>query len=904
MTPAVAIHEVHHAYGKAAALEGVSLEVAEASSLVLIGPDGVGKSSLLGLIAGAKRLQRGSVRVLGANMAEARPRARVQPRIAFMPQGLGRNLYPDLSVREHLEFFGKLFGLNAHQREERVAALLAGTGLAAFAGRPMGKLSGGMKQKLGLCCALIHDPDLLILDEPTTGVDPLSRRQFWELIAGIRATRPRMTVLAATSYMEEAEQFDRVAVFHGGRLLACAPPEELKSAAGRETLEEVFVALLPEEAGRDHRPLLKTPRHDGDGEAPVIEARGLTRRFGDFTAVDDVSFSIGRGEIFGFLGSNGCGKTTTMKMLTGLLPMTAGRVRLLGMPVNPRDLSARRRIGYMSQSFSLYGELTVRKNLRLHARIFHLPPDAARRREDHLVGRFDLAPHLDKLAGDLPLGVRQRLSLAVAILHEPEILILDEPTSGVDPVARDAFWRELFTLSRHRGVTIFVSTHFMSEAARCDRIAFMHAGRVLAVGEPEQLRLERRVHSLDAAFIAFMEEALPPGDDGDASHFPAPLESQPPPPSFSLRRLGAFAWREGLEILRDRVRLAVALFGTAILMLIFGYGITLDVEHVAFTVLNHDGSPESRAYIEQFQGSPYFKEKPTLRNGSEPTLALRGGTVVAVVEIPPDFGAHLRRGQPTEIAVTMDGAMPFRAETVEGYVTGLHRQFLNALARENGITMPPEPVQVETRFRYNQAFRSVEAMVPAVIGLLLVFIPAILMALGIVREKELGSITNFYVTPTSRFEFLAGKQVPYVVLGMVNFVLMVMMAVLLFNVPIRGSLTGLSLGALAYVTATTGIGLLMSSFTRTQISALFGTAVITIMPATQFSGMLQPVSSLEGGARAVGTFFPTTYFLKISVGAFTKGLGLTDLAPFIAVLVLFAPALWGLSMALLRKQER
>jgi ribosome-dependent ATPase len=345
------------------------------------------------------------------------------------------NLYPDLSIRENIEFFGRLFGQSRSEREDRIAELLAATGLAPFADRLAKKLSGGMKQKLGLCCSLIHDPDLLILDEPTTGVDPLSRRQFWELIRRIRARRRGISVLVATAYMEEAERFDWLVAMNAGKVLASGTPAELKATIGARTLEDAFIALLPEQQRAGHRTLHIPPRHTIDAE-PVIAARGLTRRFGDFTAVNHVSFTIERGEIFGFVGSNGCGKTTTMKMLTGLLPASEGEALLFGRPLDASDLGARRRVGYMSQSFSLYTELTVRQNLSLHARLFHLPARKAATRIVELIQRFGLGEYVDQRTQDLPLGIRQRLSLAVAIVHEPEMLILDEPTSGVDPLAR------------------------------------------------------------------------------------------------------------------------------------------------------------------------------------------------------------------------------------------------------------------------------------------------------------------------------------------------------------------------------------------------------------------------------------------------------------------------------------
>ncbi|PWC39632.1 ribosome-associated ATPase/putative transporter RbbA [Azospirillum sp. TSO35-2] len=943
--PAVALSGVRHRYGGTLALDDVALDIPAGASVAVIGPDGVGKSTLLGLIATAKRMQDGSVRVLGTDVRDRRGRAALQPRIAYMPQGLGRNLYADLSVAENLQFFGRLFGLDAAERRRRIDDLLDATGLAPFPDRPAGKLSGGMKQKLGLCCALLHDPDLLILDEPTTGVDPLSRRQFWELIARIRAGRPGMTVLVATSYMDEAERFDQVVMMNAGRLLAHDSPAALKARHGVADLEEAFIALLPDDARRGHERLVVPPRPpEPEGAAPAIEARGLTRHFGDFTAVSDISFRIGRGEIFGFLGSNGCGKTTTMKMLTGLLPASAGEARLFGAPVDANDLESRRRVGYMAQAFSLYGELTVRQNLALHARLFDLKTPGPRLA--WLVERFGLDTYIDAVADRLPLGVRQRLSLAVAILHEPELLILDEPTSGVDPVARDQFWRDLIALSRDQGVTIFISTHFMNEAARCDRVAFMSAGRVIAAGPPDALRRQQNADTLDDAFIGFMRQAegaesaeprpepvmvLSEGDrhlregggpENSAQAPPTPLDSRlrgndgrfgndavpagkaSPHRGVSSRRLLAYAWRETLELRRDPVRLTVALLGTVLLMLVFGFGITMDVENLAFAVLDHDRSPESRAYVEQFDGSRSFVATPPAGDAHDLALRLQQGKASLTIEIPEGFGRDLRRGRVPEVAMRIDGAMPFRAETIQGYLSGIHQRFIQDAALAAGVTLPAAAAQLEMRYRYNQAFRSLDAMVPSTIGLMLVFIPAILAALGVVREKELGSITNLYVTPVTRLEFLLGKQIPYVALAAFNLLLMIAMAVTLFGVPVKGSLGGLVLGGLVYVCATTALGLLISVFTATQTAAVFGTAILTMMPATQFSGMLQPVSTLEGGAWLIGTLFPTTHFLKLSVGAFTKGLGFTELVPFILAIAAFVPVLLALGVAFLPKQER
>ncbi|MBP7712870.1 MAG: ribosome-associated ATPase/putative transporter RbbA [Gammaproteobacteria bacterium] len=941
--PAVRLSGVGLRYGKRVALGGVSLAIPAGCMAGLIGPDGVGKSSLLSLVAGARALQAGRIEVLGGDIAEEEYRTALLPRIAYMPQGLGKNLYPTLSVFENVEFFARLFGHGREERERRIAELLEATALAPFADRPAGKLSGGMKQKLGLCCALIHDPDLLILDEPTTGVDPLSRRQFWELIGRIRAHRPGMSVLVATAYMEEAARFDWLAAMSAGQVLAAGTPAELLSGTGAPTLEEAFIALLPPEQREGHRPVVITPHaQPTDGEA-AIEARDLTMRFGDFVAVDHVSFRIRRGEIFGFLGSNGCGKTTTMKMLTGLLPPSEGEARLFGHPVDPRDINTRRRVGYMTQAFSLYGELTVRQNLQLHARLFGMAEGLIGARLDEMARRFGLSEILDSLPGALPLGQRQRLSLAVAMIHGPEMLILDEPTSGVDPVARDAFWQIMLDLARQDDVTIFVSTHFMNEAERCDRISLMHAGRVLVSDTPAALLARRGVDTLEEAFIRYLEDVV--AEEGPESPAPAPATgpvpgarpsadaspdqgalqpgSLPPVPgalpagsgpalpgpvaraALGLRRLLSYSRREALELRRDPVRLTLAGLGSVILMLVMGYGINMDVEDLNFAALDRDQTTLSRDYILNLSGSRYFLERPPLSDHAELDHRMRTGELSLAIEIPSGFARDLARGSPVEIGAWIDGAMPTRGETVQGYVQGMHMHWLAAKARESsdgsaGLAL----VNVETRFRYNPDVKSLPAMVPAVIPLLLMLIPSMLTALSVVREKELGSIVNLYVTPVTRLEFLLGKQLPYVLLALLNFLLLTALAVFLFGVPIKGSFLTLCAAAFLYVIAATTLGLVVSSFVRSQIAALFGTAVLTILPAVQFSGMIDPVSALEGAGRVIGELYPTTHFLTIARGTFSKGLGFVDLRASFVPLLVAIPVLLALATALVRKQER
>ncbi len=910
--PVVSLAGVGLSYGKTEALGAVSLDLPSGCMVGLIGPDGVGKSSLLSLVAGARMIQTGSVTVLGGDMADPAHRRAACPRIAYMPQGLGKNLYPTLSVFENVDFFARLFGQGRAERERRIAELLASTGLAPFAGRPAGKLSGGMKQKLGLCCALIHDPDLLILDEPTTGVDPLSRRQFWELIDTIRAGRPGMSVVVATAYMEEAARFDWLVAMDAGCVLATGAPADLLAQTGAATLDEAFIALLPEEKRKLHHAVVISPR-DAETHAEIaIEAEGLTMRFDDFVAVDRVSFRIQRGEIFGFLGSNGCGKSTTMKMLTGLLAASEGQARLFGAEVDPRDMRVRQRVGYMSQAFSLYSELTVAQNLDLHARLFRLPPENIPARVAEMVERFDLGSVMDALPDALPLGLRQRLSLAVALIHAPEILILDEPTSGVDPIARDGLWQILADLSRRDGVTIFISTHFMNEAQRCDRVSLMHAGRVLVSDTPAAIVAQRGSATLEDAFIGYLEEAI-----GEAGAPPQPTPAAPQPAAgpvaaphaerrlFDPRRMLSYTRREALELRRDPIRATLALVGSLLLMFVIGYGINFDVEKLSFAVLDHDRSLASSDYALGMAGSRYFVEKAPIVDYADLDRRMRRGELALAIEIPPGFGRDLARGRPVQVAAWIDGAMPQRAETVQGYVQGLHSAWLTQKMRLLlGEEAASASFRIETRYRYNPNIESLVAMVPAVIPLLLLMIPAMLAALSVVREKELGSIINLYVTPVTRFEFLLGKQLPYVALALVNALLLTLFAIFVFRVPFTGDLLAFATAAFVYVVAATAMGLLISSFMTSQIAAIFGTTILTLLPATQFSGMTDPVSSLQGVGALVGRIYPTAHFMTISRGTFSKGLGFGDLGASFVPLLIAVPVLLGIATLLLKKQAR
>jgi ribosome-dependent ATPase len=904
---AVEARAVAHRYGRVSALSDVSLAIVPGTATALVGPDGVGKSTLLALIAGVRRLQSGSIRTLGGDVALRAHRDRIMGRIAYMPQGLGRNLYPSLSVAENVDYFGRLFGHAPAERRARAARLLRATGLDPFPDRPAGKLSGGMKQKLSLCCSLIHDPDLLILDEPTTGIDPLSRRQFWRLIDDIKAERPGLTVLVATAYMEEAERFDRVVAIDGGRVLAEGATHEILAQTGTRTFEEAYVALHGGPRPQAAAVVARSPLRDGP---PAIVAEGLTRKFGDFTAVDHVSFSIRRGEIFGFLGSNGCGKTTTMKMLTGLLGISVGRAELLGRPVEASDLETRMRVGYVSQSFSLYEELTVRANLDLHAHLYRIPMGEVGQRVDDALRHFGLVEAADQKPSNLPLGIRQRLQLATACLHRPEVLILDEPTSGVDPGARDMFWSLLRELSERDAVTIFVSTHFMNEAERCDRVSLMHAGRVLAIGTPEELRRAKGAASLDDAFVAYLEEASNEETGGAAAPATTLLreQSQALAPadglSASMRRIWAFAYREMRELMRDRVRIGFALVGPLVLLLTFGYGITFDVENLSFAVLDRDQSADSRQLIESFAGSRYFRERSALRSEAEIDRRLRSGDVRVAISIPPGFGRDLLLGRRPEVAFFLDGAMPFRAETMRNYVDGIVLSYVRDVARRRFGEVPNlVAVNVEPRFRYNQDFRSVFALTPGLIMIFLAMFSTMLAALGVVREREIGSINNLYASPASVAEFLIGKQAPYVLVGFASFLSLLAFAAFVFAVPIKGSLPALLLAGALYVFAATALGILISVFVRTQVAAIVVTAIVSTVPAINFSGYLYPTAGLDASGRVIGMSFPSLWFQNVGLGTITKARDFAVFYPEFLILFAFGFGYLAVASLLLRKQE-
>jgi len=552
----VNVQNFHKRYRKQMAVEGVSFAVQKGQVYGLIGPDGAGKSSLMKAISGILTYDSGSVEVFGTLISSEASAESVKGRIGFMPQGLGQNLYGELTVEENIDFFAQLREVSREQLISRKRKLLAMTRLEKFTGRPMKLLSGGMKQKLGLVCTLIHEPELIILDEPTTGVDPVSRRDFWAILTELLREQ-NIAALVSTAYMDEATRFQQLSLMYKGKVIAAGEPEQiianvsgtlvelvahpqtaalsqLKAAfqqveavgtvlrvfaegqaeelaikrvksllseqevsainASQPEMEDAFIALLNQAnlTDGDTAPVIKT---DNAGEveaskinALAIEAEDLCRDFGDFRAVDQVSFQVKQGEIFGLLGANGAGKSTVFKMLTGIMRPTGGEGKVAGQDMLSATQAIKERIGYMSQAFSLYQDMTVLENIRLYARIYAVPRKQLKQRVQWVLETAGLQGVENRLAGALPMGVRQRLALGCALVHKPKVLFLDEPTSGVDPLGRRRFWDVLIQMARIEQVAILVTTHYMSEAEHCDHLALMYAGRIIADASPAQMK--------------------------------------------------------------------------------------------------------------------------------------------------------------------------------------------------------------------------------------------------------------------------------------------------------------------------------------------------------------------------------------------------------------------------------
>ncbi len=951
------------------ALDGVSLEVAKGTLTALVGPDGAGKTTLLRLAAGLLDADSGTLSVLGLDAAADSDA--VQSRIAYMPQRFG--LYEDLTVQENLDLYAFLHGVSREERETRYPKLFEMTALGPFTKRLAGKLSGGMKQKLGLACTLVRSPELLLLDEPTVGVDPLSRRELWEIIVRLEKEQG-LTVLVSTSYLDEAERCEHAIVLVEGRVLASGAPSSVRDEArgltfhvepapgeparvlqarlmddpgvidavpeagrvrvvakapppGAEPVEARFedgfmVLLRKEHPVRPERGLAPEGR-EAESTPPkkgvAVRVRDLVRRFGDFTAVDHVSFEVEKGQLYALLGPNGAGKTTVFRMLCGLLPPTEGELEVAGTDLREAPASARQRIGYVAQKFSLYGALSVTENLEFFASSYGLRGARKRERIRWALEQFELVSLARVTSAQLPGGFKQRLSMAAALLHEPGILFLDEPTSGADPLARREFWRRITALASS-GTTVIVTTHFMEEAEYCDRVAILDSGHLLAEGTPAEIRGD--APSMEDAFIATVTRA-------PSRHVPAPHPGPPsasregaraasrgegedlggaaphpgPPPATRGegvgRRVLALVAKEARQLARDPSSFAVGIVLPLILILLFGFGLSLDVKDVPIAVVLESPSPAAVDLAASFELSPYFKPRPMVSMREAERLLLER-KIDGVVRIRSDFGREVTLERAT-VQLVVHGSDANQARIIQGYVQGAVGEW-SARRVAEGKEAPVGPVAVDDRLWFNETNESRHFLVPGLIVIIMTLMGALLTTLVMAREWERGTLEALFVTPVRPVEILLGKTIPYFLLGMVGFALCLVSAKFLFQVPLRGSVVVLTLASMLYLLVALGIGLLVSSTFRNQLVASQITLLVTFLPAFMLSGFLFDLRSMPVAARAITYVLPARYYVALLQTVFLAGDVWGVILPDSAVLAFMAVALALLNWRRARKK--
>ncbi|MBI2823401.1 MAG: ABC transporter ATP-binding protein/permease [Planctomycetia bacterium] len=937
------------------ALDGVALTADRGMLTALVGPDGAGKTTLLRLVAGLMTADDGKLTVLGIDVA-ADPQ-QVQSRIGYMPQKFG--LYEDLTVQENLDLYADLHGVTARQRQERYPRLMDMTALAPFTDRLAGRLSGGMKQKLGLACTLVRSPELLLLDEPTVGVDPLSRRELWEIIQQL-VREEGHSVLLSTSYLDEAERCEHVVVLRQGTVLAEGRPSEVTDLVRGRTflaepapgqaasvlqaqfLDDPQVVDAVPEGGRVRFVLTESAvtvgqheeiRHGAAAVEPVearfedgfmalvrqatseprvagamtldrppagtrdevvVQVHDLVRRFGAFTAVDHVNFEVRRGEIFGLLGPNGAGKTTTFRMLCGLLPATDGTLRVAGADLRHARASARQRVGYVAQKFSLYGQLSVTENLEFFASAYGLYGARRRDRIKWALAQFELTRFANLQSDQLPGGYRQRLAMAASLLHEPEILFLDEPTSGADPLARREFWRRITALAQ-QGVTVIVTTHFMEEAEYCDRIVIMDAGRVLAQGTPAEVRGHARPEpgrapTMEDAFVAIVEEARQE-EKPTAAHAKSARAAARSFGDFlpaKLRRIGALVRKETRQLIRDPSSIAIGVMMPVLLILLFGYGLSLDVKNVPVAVVLEDPSPEAAELAARFQLSRYFDA--TLTTSMPRALEfMLAREVDGIVRIRPDFARHLQIGD-AEVQILVHGTDSNRARIIQNYAQAAVGQWGAQRAAE-GRAVLAGPVGIQERLWFNEANESRYFLVPGLVVLIMTLIGALLTALVMAREWERGTLEAIFVTPVRTGEILLGKTIPYFGLGMIGLALCIVTAKLLFHVPLRGSVSVLSGASMLYLLVALAIGLLISSAFKSQFVASQVAILVTFLPAMMLSGFLFDLRSMPTFVWLITYALPARYFVALLQTAFLAGNVWAVYIPNLAVLAVMAVVL-------------
>ena len=929
----------------------------------LVGPDAAGKTTLLRLFAGLLLPSEGRLTVCGANPATELSQLRRD--VSYMPQRFG--LYEDLSVEQNLKLYADLCGVVGSERDQAFERLLTFTDLKRFVQRLAGDLSGGMKQKLGLACALIRTPRLLLLDEPSVGVDPISRRELWKMVYELVAQG--IGVVWSTSYLDEAERCTEVLLLSDGKLLYNGPPKELTNRvagrsfliagtgqAGRQLLakalrrpdvvdgviqgasvrlvmrknaprpdpsdfgvgnlevkptaprfEDAFVDLLggvPKDESALFGSSIAQPL---TSDTAVVEAAGLTKTFGDFTAAENITFQIGRGEIFGLLGPNGAGKSTTFKMMCGLLRPTAGQAFVTGLDLYAAAGAARGRVGYMAQKFSLYGDLSARQNLAFYAGVYGLSGASCRDATARVVTAFKLEPFLDTSSNELPLGYKQRLALACAIMHEPAVLFLDEPTSGVDPLTRREFWSHINAMVE-RGVTVMVTTHFLDEAEYCDRIGLVYRGRVIAEGTPDELkgriRTNERVEpTLEDAFIELVEEF--DRNEGHASN-PPPSRSADSPTiptgreisatgSTRLRRMMALIRKESQQILRDPSSFLIAGVLPLMLLFVYGFGVSLDLRCVPIGLVVEQSSPETNSFIASFRDSRYFDVR-VVRHRADVEEELVSGRLNGVVVLAADFSERIGRGETAPIQVLVDGSDPNTAGLVAGYVQLLWANWIQqeSVSLASPVNRPRSVplISTEPRVWFNPEINSYYALLPGAVAIILTLIGTLLPSLVVAREWERGTMEAMLTTPVTPLDLLVGKIVPYYVLGLVALTISVSVTVFGFGVPYRGSLLALFLISTAYLGVTLALGLLISTLSKNQFAAGQAALVAGFLPAFLLSGYIFEIDSMPAPLRLLTALLPPRYYVFSLQTLFLAGDVASVLLPSGLVLTAMAAVLF------------
>jgi ABC-type multidrug transport system ATPase subunit/ABC-type Na+ efflux pump permease subunit len=677
----------------------------------------------------------------------------------------------------------------------------------------------------------------------------------------------------------------------------------------RARFEDGFMILL-RQMTPDRPPAVMTLEHppEAAGDRVVVAVEDLVKKFGTFTAVDHVSFEVRRGEIFGLLGPNGAGKTTTFRMLCGLLPPTHGTLRVAGLDLHTARAAARQQLGYVAQKFALYGDLSVVENLEFFASAYGLRGVRRRERIAWALAQFELEPLMRQPSGLLPGGYKQRLAMAAALLHEPEILFLDEPTSGADPLARREFWRRITSLAE-QGVTVIVTTHFMEEAEYCDHVAILDNGRILAHGTPAEIRRyapaeEGRESRMEDAFIAIVaagreaEASLPPVQRKIAERRPFTIDR--------TNDLAAKAWRiwalvkkEVRQILRDPSSIAVGVVMPVLLILLFGYGLTLDVKNVPVAVVLEDTSPDAIELASTFQLSPYFRAQLMTSMAQAEDLIL-ASQVDGIIRIRSDFSRQMRNGD-AEVQILAHGRDANRARIIQGYVQGAVGQWA-ARRMAEGQEVSSGPVVVQDRVWFNEANESRYFLVPGLVVLVMTVLGALLTALVVAREWEQGTFEALFVTPVQAGEILLSKVLPYLGLGIFGLVLCLLAAKFLFQVPFLGSLWVLSFGSLLYLLVALGMGLLISSTVKAQFVASLIVVVAAFVPALMLSGFLFELHNLPVAVRLLSYLFPARYYVALLQTVLLAGDVWPIILPNLAVLAGMAVLLFGLTRVGFRKQ--